>query len=308
MDYRVTVDEVDIFRVEDADGHSVTVGTDHDLGTILSINGSEEDGARSLLDATLAVSTERGIKRLEMDYLSDFEGIDKLLDEAGFSKEDGARVYQVSVEKLLSSVPFEKAMRCRCPGTLFFPLKDIFITQLEELEKLFGYFFINLSLKDLQRFSKELSGVAYDNGFVPKAVVLCSETEDTVNVDFLFGVSKKEPQYIMAALQGMMRNLSEPVHSSRIKKLTLIGANEITTTLLMRTLDGSYSPQVMGVTKYAYKDLEDSKDVEYITDLDESKIETWKEEAGKVPAEANAVWKMSWYRNKSAAKKEVRWI
>ena len=46
MDYRVTVDEVDIFRVEDADGHSVTVGTDYDLGTILSINGSEEDGAR----------------------------------------------------------------------------------------------------------------------------------------------------------------------------------------------------------------------------------------------------------------------
>lgn len=301
MGYVQTVDTEELFRVENEDGSSVTVSQEEEEGRILSINflGDPKE-EMELLFAAESIGEERGVSRFEMDFFSGQGEKESLLHDAGYEIKEGVRVFSVDTGELFASAAFRKALRGRCPGAIFTPLEELFITQWDGLLDTLEHFFVRIGSDLLGTFSQEMSGVVYNDDMVMKAVVLCSERGDSLHIDLLLGTMKKEPQYIMAALQGMLRKLSEIGGEDTFRTLTMVGANSITESLLKRVLDSSYEVRTLGVTKYASKELGESHPFKISNDPDPSKENAWWEELSESPIQGNVSWKMVWMRERSA--------
>ena len=302
MGYRITVDTEEQYRVEDDHGSAITVALEETEGRILSVFLQEDgDPGKDLLAAAEAAGEKRGLEQLDMDFYSEEKAVEEMFSSRDFTLEEGADVFSVALSDLLSSTATQKAIRSRCPDASFTALEDLFITQWDELLDLLEHFRVNFTSEDLRACSQEMSGVVYSDDLVPKAVVLCSEVEDVLHVDFLLGTTKKNPQYIMAALQGMIKQLLGRGGENAFSRMVMVGANEMTEIILRRVLDGKYSANRIGKTVHAYKEIEEPGPVKLTEEPEDGKNNAWRKEVSEAHTQGNISWKMPWFRDRKSS-------
>lgn len=310
MRFRKSLSEEHILRIEEEQGGAVTFLCREDTGAgqLLSIDVPEENrrkhiGTNLLLTAEKELS-EKGFSRMEADFTDEGEVLAPFFQSAGFEVHKGVPLFSVDMKKLLCSVAVRKALKCRTGSGEFVPVSELFLAQMDDLEDTLAHF----GLRDgfgIEYFSQDLSGVVYNEALAIKAMVLCTEGEDFLRVDFLLGMNKKESAFILAALREMLLRVVKMGGYERYQRLEIVAANEITGTLLSRVLDKGYSPERRGETWYAIKTPLSGDGAGAAEEVEAENDDLWQEEIRRIPFQENIWWKVSWHRNQESEKNKV---
>jgi hypothetical protein len=175
------------------------------------------------------------------------------------------------------------------------PAGNLLASQSNELIQLFGKLSIPIVKSEIAYFSKELSGVVYNDAQMPKAFIFCSDVDDLLYVDFLGGISSKEPQYVMIALQGLLKTLRDGSTGKQYKKIAMLLSDNVVLQLLKRALDRGTEVAEVSRTYYAEKQLPDADPEPYeeIPEvlLTENMMNSLIKEYSGFPIQKNVCWK-----------------
>ncbi len=308
MGYSLTTDKGGFLRIEDEDA-SVTFRCNDDRAQLLSVMVSEDSRGRgvgkSIISAAEAELFRRGISVIKADFLKEIEGIPEFLQECGYTLRDSIPVVSVDMGRLLAAKAVRKAMRCSFNDGFFMPADDIQDDQRNELIKLFNKLSIPIVKSELNNFSEELSGVVYSDAMMPKAFIFCSSVDDLLYVDFLGGISKKEPQYIMIALLEMLRSFEDESKRQRYKNIAMLLTDKSTFQLLKRALDEGTKVSEFKRTFHAEKKLSDPE-AELFDEipevlLTERMTDNLAREFSGFPIQKNICWKPGYSLNQRGA-------
>ena len=306
-----TVDSNNLIRIEDEDGSAITVATRYNYAVILSLYVQEsqrrEGIGTALINAVSQILLSRGIGILEADYPDSLEGFGNFLGENGFFEKSTAPVLSVDLKELLSKASVKRTILSDEEGMDFVSLADLTSGQLEELFDSFAGMDLMIDDRDMTRFFYDASGVVYDDSGRPGAFVLCSldEDESSVHVDYLAGMEKGNPKYIMGAVRGMLTCLLEAGGDRVYKNITMLAANPAVNEMLDRVLEDGEAPETIGKAVYALKRLDaPCGGTETVYSPDEDMDDEWRREIRSIPLQANIGIKMPWIRHSDDDGKE----
>ncbi len=301
MGYSLKTDKDGFVRIE-GDDASITFRCNKDRARLLSIMVSEEKRkmgvGRSIICAAETELFRRGISVIEADFIKDIEGVRDFLVKCGYALDESVPVISVDMERILDAKAVKKAMRCSFNDGFFMPAQDMVEMQWDDLVSLFDKLSIPIAKSELDYFSEELSGVVYNEDLMPKAFIFCSAFDDLLYVDFLGGVSRKEPQYIMVALQGLIRCFDDESKREQYKRIAMLLSDSLVDQLLKRALDGGTNISEIAETLHAEKNLSALKP-EQIEEIPEALLTDHmmnnliKEYAG-FPIQKNVCWKFAY--------------
>lgn len=297
-----TVEDERFLRIEGGEGAAITIYKERSYGHILSITVKEEDRrngiGRELLGTAEQELFDCGIQWMDADYADSVDSLTDFFRENGFAVKPGADVMSIPMSELLSSQLVKKSLRAASPGLEFIPLSNLSFSQWNELVESFKRQHLRIENQDITRLEQDISGVVYDEGQIPRAIVFCSEVGGNLHVDFLFGFEKHMQKYILASLQGMLSALIERDGEVLYSNLTAIAMNKNVPMLMERALDSKKKPRKSGETVYARKKLQggydENSELSYEPDTD--RRELWRREIRKTPFQANISYKLSWGR------------
>ena len=309
-----TFDENDLIRIEDDEGSSVTVHKRGDYALILSlfVPGSDrrEGIGTALVEAACQALLSKGVHSLEVDYPDSLEGFGEFLKSTGFSEISSAPVLSVELKTILSKSVVKRIILSEVDGVNYVSLVDLNADQWEELFDSFTKKHLMIENSDVSRFFHDASGIVYDDHGNLQAFLLCSADEDeaVVHVDFLVGMGKGKPQYIMGVLRGMLIGLLEAGGERTFQTITLVAANPDINQILDRVFKDGESVSHAGNVVFASKQLEEIYDETEAEDaLDPDLEDEWRREIRRVPLQTNIGLKMPWLRHmedKPAASEE----
>ena len=298
MGYRLTTDKGGFLRIKDEDS-SVTFRCKKDSAQLLSIMVSDEyrgtGMGRDIISVAEAELFNRGISVIKADFMEDIEGMPEFLNKCGYELKDSIPVVSVDTELLLGATAVKKARKCSFDDGFYLPATDLLSVQWNELMQLFNKLSIPIVKSEVEYFSEELSGVVYNGAQMPKAFIFCSDIDDSLYVDFLGGVSKKEPQYVMIALQGMLRSFENGLKTRRYKRIAMLLSDNMVYQLLKRVLDRGTKISEISRTFHAEKRLSVScmEQYEEIPEvlLTENIINSLIDDYSDFPMQKNVCWK-----------------
>ncbi|MCR5452139.1 MAG: GNAT family N-acetyltransferase [Lachnospiraceae bacterium] len=300
--FNVTYDKDSLVRLEDEVGSAVTIQYENEIGHIISINVPREEREKgrgeALLDATEQLAYNYGLKILESDYIVEHSALNALFKKRNFELDEGVPVLAVNLENLLKSKAVKKTLRNQLPDLEFITLEEMFMSQYDVMIEILRRFDIRLDSVDMNNLVQNISGVVFDRDKKLKSLVLCSESGFDLHVDILFGVMKNGPQYVLAALQGMLLNLVRNGGAENYTNLSMIAANKFTETLLVRVLDKDYEIEKRGSSMHARKELTGENGLEISSDAFGDKQYDWHDELEEYPLQGNAGWKIAWQRER----------
>lgn len=298
MEYSLTTDRGGFLRIFD-ETSSITFRTDKDKARLLSVMVSSESrrrgAGRSIILAAEAELYNRGITTVTADFMKDIEGVPEFLKACGYELRDSRPVVSVDTDRLLEARAVKKAMRCSFDDGLYMPAYSLVSTQWNELVQLFGRLSIPIVKSEIGYFSEDLSGVVYKEAGKPKAFVFCSDVDDVLYVDFLGGISKREPQYVMLALKGLLSAIEIEENRKQYKRIAMLLSDDYVLQLLKRVLDKGTEIEEVSRTLHAVKQLSppDPKKYEEIPEmlLTENIMKNLIWEYSDFPIQKNVSWK-----------------
>ncbi len=308
MDFVKTVDNNKILRIEAEGGSAITVSKKTDAGQILSLYVPEESrrqgvGAVLLHAAEAVLVSEDGIRNLEADYPDELADFTAFLKASDFTVNAEVPIVSISVKELLASPAIRKAMAADAEGTEFIAMEELFVAQLEEIMDNLRSRDIVLEKTDLMHLLQDLSGVVYNKEFAPKAAIFCSEQGEDLNVELLLGSDSADPQYIYAALKGMMKGVVNPEGTVRYRDIIMLALNKNVTGILERLLPEGTKPSQRGMACCASKTIGSDLALPELKEaIDETKAEEWKKETEHVLLLNNIRYKLPWGRKRTAKK------
>ena len=298
-----TFDRDGFVRLEEDCGAAVTLQLHGDTAAIRSIivpKEDRDDGVGSaLLLAAESEAYKKGAVRIEADYSEAIEGMSDFLDAMEYQVREGGPVCMIDSKELFASVQVKEFLKKKLTGASFSSLEELTMSQWDELLGTMAKFSLRLGASDMGAFSKSMSGVVHDKNGVSQAIILCSEQDRGVHVDFLVSAQKKSTVYVMAALQGMLMEVYASGGAAAYPGgITAFCTHENVSRLMGKAL--SKKPVMIGRTMYAVKGLQEDSvpDVEIYPDLDEDIEGEWRREIARVPMQANIEWKAGWYRDR----------
>ena len=297
-----------ILRIEDRKGSSATLMIDASAGTgqLLSILVPEKERRKALgtkiLAAAEAEAYEKGTTQLQAYYSNTLSEVSALLSGAGYEVSEDGTLFSVKTEELLSSKAVRKTLENSTNTAIYLRFEEMNLNEMREVEALLSGFDLGEEILDLYAYSKTFSGVVYTQALVIKAVILCTEEKGAVRIDLFFGNTRKEPEYLMAALRGMLLALSEDTEKFPVIRLAAV--NEMTLPLLSRVLDKGYSAKQEGAILRAEKTLSAGTMKETVTADEGLDEEGWLDEVEEIPFQNNISWKAFWQRNRFEKKKD----
>ncbi len=301
MGYRLTTDKGGFLRINDEDS-SVTFRCNKDTAQLLSIVVSDESrgtgAGKSIISAAESELFHRGITVIKADFMKEIAGISDFLQECGYTLRDSVPVVSVDLDMILNAKAVKKALKCSFTDGFFMPANDLLASQWNELIQLFGKLSIPIVKSEIGYFSSELSGVVYSETMIPKAFIFCSAFDDLLYVDFLGGISKKEPQYIMIALQGLLNFFEDESIRQQYKRIAMLLSDTTVLQLLRRALDKGTKLSEMSSTFHAEKQLSVSDPEQYdeIPEvlLTENMMNSLMTEYSGFPIQKNICWKSAY--------------
>lgn len=310
MDFVKTVDNKKILRIGSEGGSAITVSKNTGTGQILSLyvpEGLRRQGVgTALLKAAEAVLDAEGeIRSLEADFPDELADFTAFLKASGFTVNAEVPIVSISVKELLATPAIKKAMAADVEGTDFIALEELFVAQLEEIMDNLRSRDIFLEKSDIMHLLQDISGVVYNKEFAPKAAIFCSEQGEDLNVELLLGSDSADPQYIYAALKGMMKGMTTPEGTVRYRDIVMLALNKNVTGILERLLPERTKPDQRGMACCAVKTIASDLALPELKEaIDETKAEEWKKETEHILLLNNIRYKLPWGRKRTAKKSQ----
>ena len=149
-------------------------------------------------------------------------------------------------------------MRIRFPDIEAEPFEELLLYQWEEITDFLRKYHYSVRVEDYGIYDPQLSWVAYDTQFRPRAVLLSTVQEEGIAIELLFGFSKSKPQYILSVCQGFAQGLGGYLQKTDPEKIFIYSCTDQVMPLLKRLLDSKYGlKQEFAVVK-AIKDIADA--------------------------------------------------
>ena len=290
-----------VLRIEETGGASATVilHPNHNAAQLVYVQVPEEErkkkhGSR-LLQAAEAEALRRGKERMDAFCLKSIPGMPELLKKRGFEVSEDGKLFSVRTEELLNSKAVKKTMKNQTGRASFVCFDELFYAQKSEIAEILTGFGLVVRSVDMDNYSGVFSGVVYTEEMDLKALILCSEETGALRIELLFGNTRKDPEYIMAALKGMLEALEG--EKERFPVIRMAAVNEITEVLLSRVLDKGKTAECEDIILYARKELSGSVCDEEMPETDAIREDRWLSEISEVSDLANISWKAFWYKN-----------
>ena len=313
MQFYKTFDNNGFIRIENDGGSSLTVLKRGGSAFVLSLVVPEEDRGKgigeALVEAVSRILIKRGVESLEAAYPDRFEEYGKFLSDVGFSEMGSVPVVSVALKTILSDPVIKLAILSKVDGAHFVSLAD---HRPDLLEELFVYTRNHLLIdeRDIDRFFSEASGIVYDDRGNMKAFILCTLDEEgtSVHVDYIAGLEKGKPQYILSAVRGMLTGILEAGGERAFKTITMVAANPDVNDLIQRNFKDKEITSPIGKAVFAVKKLEVTDEGDNVEDIPDEDMENeWRREVWRDRLLANITLKMLWLRHineKPSAKEE----
>ncbi|MBR3525160.1 MAG: GNAT family N-acetyltransferase [Lachnospiraceae bacterium] len=304
--YKIVDNEGYIRIVEECEA-AVTFFVNRKEATILSLfvprSDRREGVGSALLKAAEYEAWNRGVQKIGADYSDEIRGMTEFFEKAGYTLEEKAPVCSIDTAQLLSAEKVKKMLKTEIPGARFASLEELMMKQWDELLAVLSKFHIRLGTGDMSRFSQNMSGVVFDKTGTEQAVILCSEKEGGIHVDFLVSAQNDGRTYVLAALQGMLMEIYSAGGAKRYPLITALCVNESITKLMDSVLPDK--PEQIARAMYAAKEMEaEPEAVEIGEAMDEDEEDEWHREVAKVPMQQNISWKVAWFRERQRGKDE----
>ena len=302
MHFFKTVDDNGFVRIEEDCGAAITLYLHNDTANIISIVVPESDRGEGIGSALMSVAEgevySRGINKVEADYKSDILGISNLLMFMGYNVSENASVCAVDIDSIFASTSVKKILKKDLQGVRFCSLEELVMNQWDVLLNRMSKLSVRISASDMALFSQSLSGVVYDENGLPQALILCTEAEESIHVDYLVSWEKENNKYVIAVLQGILKTVYSLGGVKKYHRITAFCAHENISKLI--DITSSQKPEVIGMAMYAVKELGEGVETNIELDkfLDEYMKVEWRKEILKVPFQANIEWKTAWYRER----------
>ena len=305
MHFYKTVDNDTYIRIVEECEAAVTLCVNGGEAAILSLSvprSERREGIGSaLLKAAEHEAYSRGVRMLEADFSDEIRGMTPFFEKAGYEVKENAPVWSIDTAELLGSEKVRKMLKTEIPGARFASLEELMMKQWDELLEVLSKFHIRLGGGDMNRFSQNMSGVVCDKTGTEQAIILCSEKDGGVHVDFLVSAQNDGRTFVLAALQGMLMEIYSAGGAKRYPVITALCVNESITKLMDSVLPGK--PEQIAMAMYAKKELTEAEAEEEIEDEpDEDQEDEWRREIAKVPMQQNISWKVSWFRERQKEK------
>lgn len=246
-----------------------------------------------LLEAAMKDALDQGMETIIYEYFDQLSARTEFLRENGFEIAPVSKVISVNCSELFSSKGVIKTMEIPFPGIEWLPFRDMLPFRFQELEDLFAENNIDLKIHDLERFDEDISGVVLDEHKTLQALILTSTQADELIVEFIHGISKNKPMFIMALLRGFAREMKNMGLLKVYDKISMIEVNDSVRPLITRLLDRQYSVNDEGDVLSARKVLEKNDIYSSIT-IKQTQIFGRYMPKGLLPFQENINWKMQW--------------
>ncbi len=303
MQINKVVDNSKLLRIEHESGASITVKKLGKTGQILAIMVPEDDRRErigsALLNGAEVLLSEQGIDTFVSDFSDHIESCTAFFESKGYNVTKSAPIISLGMKKLLTNVNLRRIMLNDLEDVTFSSLYDLPVEKLDELLDTLAGMKIDIGNSDIARFSQNASGVTYDINGKLKAFIFCSTNDAGIHVDFLSSTPDAGPNFVIGAIQGMMKYIINDGGARNYEKLTLIACNSKINDLLQHfAKKGIESENIGAVVTVTKTGLERELCVgnEVYDDLDDDAVDTWQREIRKAPMQRNISWKMPWTR------------
>ena len=302
MQFYLTVDNDNILRIEEEEGAQATAYMRGDKAELISISVPEESRrggiGGELLDTMQKAAANRGVIQMEVDFEDTLTDLSGLLENRGFTLDNGAPIISINLKKLLDSKRVQKVLESDMSGFRFVSLWELQITQQESINYIFSTPKIPLVLAELSRYQQDMSGVVYDKKGKVVSIILCSERSYDIHVDFLDTAAGSHAAYSLAALYGMINEVIEQGGADRYDSLTFYATQESIRNSIDRLVGDDGFEEIAKII-FASKDISGmAEHVDMIEDLSGEETESWHDEVAEVPYQDNISFKSIWWRNK----------
>ncbi|MCR5502804.1 MAG: GNAT family N-acetyltransferase [Lachnospiraceae bacterium] len=296
MRFFITADEDGYLRIEEECEAAITLNIADRKARILSIvvpSSKRRQGVGSaLLCSAEAELISRGIRSLEADFSSGIQGMPEFFEKEGFEVIESDSVLRIDTKKLLSSGMIKNTLKAEMSGGEFVAFEELGMDRWDELFSSLSALRLHLSQREMNRFSRSMSGVVFDPKNEIRSVILVSESEEGVHIDFLLSFREGNADFERMALQGMLAALVVSGGAKEFPGITYICGGESVTKFLGSALPEK--PGKAGAAIFAKKELSENAGTE--ERLEEDLIGNaevfWLKECKKVPFQLNICRKM----------------
>lgn len=304
MELYKTYDKDGFLRLEEDGGAALSLYLYRKCAYLISIIVPERDRrkgiGRTLLSAADGILIERGITRIECNFLKSVPNFLEFMKGSGFETKDQASFHSMDIGELLSSPVVAKAMNRKVNGASFSSLAALSAMGWNT----FFSFILRLGAyptnSDIKAFDMEISGVVFDDEGEIKAAVLCSRVEKGIFIEFLSGNARKNPGFILEALKGIKKGLAVAHEDKSLKSVFLVAVNEGVKGLLATLEKGGLKIDGTDMCVLALRKVEKMKRnsdglkvSERIDDFLENK---WMNELEDMAFQKNVTWKLPFAR------------
>ncbi len=231
-------------RLEEEGGAELTMDLSGDDAQILYMYVPTEQRRQGIGSALLAtteqVAVSEGKKQISCGYSAKADAFSALLEKNGYDISEGDDVVTVNTKDLIMSTGVKKSLRMKFKGVMADALDDMLVFQWEEVVDFLKYYHYDIDVDELSRFEQTLSYAVYDEAYKPRAVILVSAHGEELLIEFLFGISKANQQFVISACQEFIKALMEQDLVETYPRISMIAANNSVIPLLMRLMDKDY--------------------------------------------------------------------
>ncbi|MCR5156408.1 MAG: GNAT family N-acetyltransferase [Butyrivibrio sp.] len=306
MQVFITVNSDRILRITDKEGAFLTFEISKDEARILSVLVSENRRRKGIGKTLLAASEKllltKGINKIYADFTDHAKGVKELLADAGYTMEMSTDILAVPMGVALYSPKVKKALATGQRAETCFSLSDLTVTRMRKVFDFLADVGADVTGYDMAHCNSRISTVVFDSKEKPVSVVLCTDMERDLNVDFLISRKMEDPAYILLAMLGMVETIRNVGGERRYNRLTMAAYNSKVIALLKNTLSDESNIEVISECISVSKDISKSSgavpDVKYDKDEDDYQESAWEREVFDIPFQKNVLWKSKWQRNK----------
>ncbi len=285
----------DVFLLSNDKGSQIKMRCKGDEARILFVDRDEE-----LLRQAEEIALSHKAKRVVFEYANKYLELGNFMENAGYKISTGKRILSVRLSELLDSKGVQKSINIEFPGTEYAPFNALLLFEVEQLVELFASAKVPITREDIVRFDDDLSGIVYNENRAIEAVILSSTLGDEILIECLYGTSKHDPKYLMAAIQGFARQIIDLELMDIYNRVTALEFNATVGPLFRRLLDRKYEMNEDGAVMCAEKSLDRTagNDPSQLIEPDVLKavrfVNSVEEKLGHQYCQENINWKTGW--------------
>ncbi len=297
MDFKIESIKENVIRISDEFGSSATVGLSKNALQILSFYVPEDKRkngiGKAMLDEIEQVAISQDKKKIECDYRSDLAPFSAMLKNSGYEILDGKTMVSVNTKDLINSTGVKKSLRVKLREIESTCFSEMMPYQIDEVRDFLKRIHIDFNEERLEKFDDQLSCVVYNKDYKIRAVLLTTVLEKEILVDLLVGLSKRNPEHVLAVCQEFVKGILENNMAETHSKIVVLAIREEVTALFKRLLDKEYELYQEVKIDHAIKKIDENAEDELYFAVGE--YVPWQNDLSDIPYQYNISEKQLWF-------------